>query len=408
MVDLTEVTVDQLTEFFESIVRDAMRDHEKRFADRIRSIKETASNLGNVSTRFETAVRQAWGTMENTTSEYGTRMAQTLQELSQTLSQGEASPTYQDAEQFHRVSLETLNKIIKTVRKYLPKLHRGLKAEMAALNSALGKLEIAVRSLGSALEESPGSKIESMRRDVQSIIQRRTEIVRLRAEEKEQATSLESITHKEADLQTAEKQLASQDAFLELNRYEDSLKAKEEQIKQFFQPVVKPLVKLDRTASTNQNQTIDSRTLRSIVERPVETVTTGQPFALIQLFTQLDEALAHGRLEVEERRRRRAEETIQQVKRGAAERMREDYLTIQANIQETLRQLKAVGLLDKKTQIEELLSNARKDKENLTFQMAELQRKINDTTRGLQRHKSSLEDQIAMITKKTVTIRADY
>ena len=384
-----------------------MRDHEKRFADRIRAVREAASNLDNMSAKLETAVRHAWGTMEGTTSEYGTRMAQTLQETSRTLSRAEASPNYQDAEKFHRASVEALNRIVKTVRKYVPKLHRGLKTEMAALNGALGKLEVAVRSLGTALDESPGSRIESMRKEVQSLIHRQNEIAKLRAEESLQAASLESMAAKEKELLAAEVQLTSQDAFLELKRYENTLEAKEEEIRQFFQPVVKPLVKLDRTASTDQSRAVDTKTLRSIIERPVETVTTAQSFALIQLFDQLDEALARGRLEVEERRRRRAEETIQQIKEGAVDRMREDYLTVQANVQETLRQLKSVGILDKKTQLDELLTNARKDKENTTSQVGELQRRINDTKRNILRQKSSLEEQMTKIAKKPVTIRTD-
>jgi uncharacterized protein (UPF0335 family) len=259
--------------------------------------------------------------------------------------------------------------------------------------------------LGAALDESPGNKIETMRIDTQLLTQMHSEALRLRDEEAEQAVLLETATTKEKELLAATEKLDSEGAFLELKRYEDSLKLKEEEIKQFLQPVIKPLTKLERTAPTNKTQTIDVKTLRSLIERPVETVTTGQPFALMQLLNQLGDALGHGGLEIEERRRHKAEDTIQQVKEGAIERMREDYLTIQANVQETLRQLKANGLLDKREHEDQLLASTRRDKENLTARNAELHRRIDTITKSTLKQKTSLEQQMEKLTERPVKIQ---
>ena len=384
-----------------------MRDHEKRFADRIRAIKESSNNLGNVSSKLNTAVRNAWGTMDKAASEYGVRMAQTIQEIAEALSREETPASYQGAEKFHDTSVVSLNKIIKTVRRYVPKLHKGLRSEMAALNLALGKLEMAVRSLGSALDDSPGKRIESMMRDVQLLVQKHDELVRLRSEQNDQAAALNSILETEKELLGTHDQLASEDAFLELKRYEDSLKADEDKIRLFLQPIIKPLIKLERTQPTKGAQTVDARMLRGVVEKPVETVAAGQSFALVQLANQLDEALMHRKLEVEDRRRRRAEDTIQQIRDGAVEKMREDYLALQANLQETLRQLKGTGLLDKKAEVDEQLATTRHDKESANARKVELQRRIQDITSSVMRQKSSIEEQIAKMTKSEMTIRTD-
>jgi tetratricopeptide (TPR) repeat protein len=209
-------------------------------------VKEACSAVEGAAARFEGAVRNAWGTMDKSASEYGTRMAQTIQENSKNLPRQQTSTSYKDTEKFHEDAVEALNRIIKTVRKYVPKLRRGLRVELAALNVALGRLESAVRSLGKALDESPGNKLDLLQKDAQLLPQMHSELLKLRAEENEQTNSLEALKGREQEILTAKENVASEQGYLELKGYEDSLRAKEDEIRQFFQPVIKPLTKLDR------------------------------------------------------------------------------------------------------------------------------------------------------------------
>jgi hypothetical protein len=406
ILNASDVPVVGLADFCDSLAREIMKDHEKRFAERMRAIREASSALANTAARFGSSVKNAWGTMDKTASEYGTRLAQTIQETAERLTQAELSPKFPEAEEFHEESVVALNKIIITVRKYVPRLHRGLKAEMAALNTALAKLENSVRSLGAALDESPGTKIESLQRDAVPLAQRQDELLKLRSEEAEQASSLATISNREKELLSEEQELTSQGEFLELKRYEESLRSKEDEIKLFIQPVVKPLLKLERAASANQTSAIDIRTLHGLLETPVETLTTGQSFAIVKVLGQLDDALTRGQLDVEERKRRRAQDTIQHVKNGAIDTIREGYLTIQANIQETLRQLRARGLLEKKNKVGELLAQARKEKETLTARKRDVQRKIDELSKDILKQKTALESQISRLAHRTITIRA--
>ncbi len=402
----SEVPIEKLIEFYDSLAQEVMKEHEKRFADRMRAVREASSTLVSTASRFESSVKNAWGTMDKAASEYGTRLAQTIQETAQRLVQAEPSQKFPDAERFHEESVEALNKIIKTVRRYVPKLHRGLKAEMAALNTALAKLENSVRALGTALDQSPGTKIQSLQREAELLTRRQDEFIKLRSEETGQTLSLGTISKREKELLREEQDLNSQGEFLELKRYEESLGSKEDQIRQFFQPIVKPLLKLERAASAKQTSAIDLRTLHGLLETPVETLTTGQSFAISQVLAQLDEALARGQLDVEERKRRKAQDTIQHAKNSAIGTMREEYLTIQANIQETLRQLRAKGLLEKRTRVEELLAQARNEKENLSSRHRDLQRKIDERSKDISKQQTAVESQISKLANRTVTIRA--
>lgn len=195
-----------------------MKDHEKRFAERTKAIRESSSTLSITAGRFESSVKNAWGTMDKAASEYGMRLAHTIQETVDELTQAEPKTKFTDAEKFHEESIHALNKIIVTIRKYLPKLHRGLKTEMAALNTALAKLENSVRSLGAALDESPGAKIESIRREADILARRLDDLLALRKDETECVSTLHSISQRENDLLRDQMELTSQGEFLELRQ----------------------------------------------------------------------------------------------------------------------------------------------------------------------------------------------
>lgn len=381
-----------------------MRDHEKRFADRIGAVRDAAGGLGNAAGRFESSVKNAWGTMDKTATEYGSRLAQGIQKSAQRVNRAEVEPTFRETETFHKESVAALNEIVLTVRKYIPKLHKGLKSEMAALNTALGKLEVAIRTLGEALDNSPGGKIESLESDAERLLRKQDELLAARTQETQQGISLRELSEREQQLLSRLEELTSQGEFIELRRYEESLQSKVEEIKQFFQPVAKSLLKLEREAAAKRISSIDARTLQALVENPVEAVTTAQTYAIKQIIDQLDEALSSRRLDIEEKKRRKAQDTIQEIRSGTVDKLREDYLTIEANIQETLRQLRTKGLLEKRDEIEGLLTQARSEKENLDAHDRDLQRKIDETAKELLKQKKAIEFQVSKLAHRTMTI----
>jgi chromosome segregation ATPase len=185
------------------------------------------------------------------------------------------------------------------------------------------------------------------------------------------------------------------------------LKLKEDETRQLLQPLIKPLLKLERAVAAKQGPSVDIKTLRNLVDTPTDAVLTGQRFAIEQLLNVLEQALATGTLELLERKRRKAEETIQAVKEGALDKARDEYLTLQANIQETLRQLKSKGLLDKKDELNQQLAEAHSQIEAIKARQKELQRRIEDMRIMISKLKTSIESQISKIAHESVTIRTD-
>jgi hypothetical protein len=383
-----------------------MKDYEKRFADRMKAIRESANALSNTASRFGSSVKNAWGTMDKAASEYGMRLTHTIQETTEELARANPSPKFPEAEKVHEDSVRALNKIIVTTRKYMPKLHRGLKTEMAALNTALARLEISVRSLGDALDDSPGAKMESLRRDVEILARRQDSLTALRGEEKECKAQLESLLERQKGFLQQQAEVTSQGEFLELKRFRDEARLKEDEIRQVLQHVAKPLVKLERMMSDRQSPPVDMATLRGLIKSPVETIATAQAFSITRILEQLDEALSSGQVDVEERKKRKAQDAIQNVKIGALDDVRQQYVAIQANIQETLRQLRANGLLEKNDKIEALLGDIRKDKAALSAREREVERRIGELSNEILKQKTSLEAELSKLARKTITIHA--
>ena len=70
--------MDELVDFCKTLTHDSMKDYEKRFADRMRSVREASAGLNNAGARLGMGVENAWGTLEK--QEYGMRLVQTIQE----------------------------------------------------------------------------------------------------------------------------------------------------------------------------------------------------------------------------------------------------------------------------------------------------------------------------------------
>jgi hypothetical protein len=406
-VSAGNVRIDELSEFCDSLAHELMKNHEKRFAELARTVKDHATSLDNASSKFATGVKNAWGTMDKAASEYGMRLAHKIQETSQELSRKDVKPNYQDTERFHEESVKALNSIILTVQKYIPKLHRGLKTELASLNSALAKLENSVKALGTALDDSPGLKLESLQREAKVMVEKRNELVTLRSQLEQGNQVLNEASAVEQRLLSEETALNSEPEFLELRRLENELTAKEDETKQLLKPILKPLLKLERAASSKQVSSVDAGTLRDMIEKPVESIAMSQSFGVVDVLHSLEEALDRGQLEVEERKRRKAMETVQSINAGMLDTIREECLTLQANVQETMRQLRSKGLIEKREAIERSLAETRARKESILAEQRNLERRTDELSRGVVKQKNTVESHIQKLAHRTVEISVD-
>ena len=234
-------------------------------------------------------------------------------------------------------------------------------------------------------------------------MERQAELLRLRIQEGSEAATLRALSAHESRIEGEKQSLLSTPEFLELGQYEDALRSKGDAIHQFFQPLTKPLLKLERIASVKQ-ASIDIKLVHGLIDKPAETVATNQTFAVMQLLNVLEEKLNQHVLEFDQKRLRKAQETIVNAREGAINKMREEYLALQANLQETLRQLKSKGLLERREALEGLVIEKRTQIEEASAKKAELKRKMDALTEAILKQKAAIESQVSTITGRSILI----
>lgn len=400
---MQNVNLVDLSAFADSLYKELMRSHEKRFEARIKNIRRASDELSTVAARLEVSIRNAWGTLDKTTSEQGLRLVQTIKETTNQISNQDIASDYNGLESFHKTSVVASDKIILTIRKYVPKLYKAMKTEIASLNSSLTKLETAINEFGNSLDNSPGSAIESLKTDIRTLLEKEHTLNELRSDNREIRKKLDSSLDGERALLEEQQSLLSQDTFRQLLQLEDALRSKAEAIEQFLQPLGKALKKYERISD---DKSLDHQVLTRLVENPLTAVSEIDPPTLLRVFNAVNGALIRGGLGIEERKRKRAEEIILSIAQGNLEQLRTEYVSIQERIKNTNVQLEATGLLHKKRQLTESLTRTRTKTAQLNTQLAENEKRIDDVTRMLSKEKSIIEDEIARLSQKTITIKA--
>ena len=401
---MQDVNLVDLPAFADSLYKELMRGHEKRFEARIKNIRRAADELSTVASRLEVSIRNAWGTLDKTTSEQGLRLVQTIKETTNQISNQDIASDYNGLESFHKTSVVASDKIILTIRKYVPKLYKAMKTEIASLNSSLTRFETAINEFGSSLDSSPGSAIESLKADIRTLLEKEHTLNELRADNKEIRKTLDSSVDRERALLGEQQSLLSHETYRQLLQLEDMLRSKAEGIEQFLQPLGKAIKKFERVSD---DKSLNYQVLTRLIENPRTAVSETDPQTLLRVFNAVDGALIRGELGIEERKRKRAEEVILSITRGDLEHFRTEYVSIQDRIKNTYDQLQATGLLHKKEELTESLSRTQSNTAQLNNRLAENEKRIEDVTRMLLKEKSMIEDEIARLSRKTITIRAE-
>ena len=402
---MEDVNVADLPTFADSVYKELMRGHEKRFEARIKNVNRASDELSTVASRLEVSIRNAWGSLDKTTSEQGLRLVQTIKELTHQISNQSIPSDYNGLESLHKTSVEASDKIIITIRKYVPKLYKAMKTEIASLNSSLTRLETTINEFGTSLDNSPGSEIESLRKDIHTLLHKEHTLKELVAENRQIRKTVASSVDEEKTLLHEQENLLSHDGFRQLLQLEDASRSKAEATEQFLQPLAKALKKYERIMSDNKS--IDHVVLTRLVENPRAAVSETDFHTLLHIFNALNGALSRGELGIEERKRKRAEEVILSIKQGDLEQLRTEQVEIQNRIKKTNDQLQATGLLHTKEELTEAITRTQSKTAQLNMQLAENEKRIEAITGTISKEKLLIENEIARLSGKKVTIRTE-
>jgi len=382
-----------------------MKDHEKRFGELIKSIKRASIELSNASQKFGSGIRNAWGTIDKVTSEQGLRLTQLIEETNQELVKENSGSTYSEAEKFHQESIAASNKIILAVRRYVPKIHKTLKSEISTLNSSLLKFEEAINALGKSLDQSPGAKLNPLDRDITLITQAHELLNKTKLQREQNDKQIEAATDQEKNLLQQKETLLSHPKFQELKLIQARLTTQKEQISQLTQPLIKPLLKIHRAMINQETPIIDDKILRNFIDDPVQSILTTPTSTNLQILQALENSMIQGTLEIDERKRKRVEDGINEITNRI-----DNFLASNLECEEVTRRimqdLSTSGLQTKLTQLDNSLNNERAEIQNLTAAQTEHDRKIEELTRTIMKHKSAIESQILALSKDLISIDA--
>ena len=401
------IRLDELPDFKATLSKDLMRNHEKRFADRIKSIKRNSDDLAAVADRLEVSVRNAWGSLDKATSEQGVRLTQTIRDRAQQLSSQDVQYTYKDSDSYHETAVEASNKIILAIRRYVPKLHKTLKTDIASLNSSLAKFEASINLLGTALDESPGSRLELLEADVRILLEKDHALKHLQSQNTEIEESISKEADNERGLIAERDSLLSNEEFRQLEHYEEALKTKEGEIDQFLQPLVKPLKKFERTQSTDDLSQPEQQALAKLIEDPKNSVFEIDPRTLLQVLKALGASLMQGDLQIEDRKRKRAEEVIVFVDNGELEKLHKSYITLKENVHNMTDRLTANGLIHKRSELSRHLTEIQSRKSQLNVQLADNKKRVDEMTKAISKQKTLIESKIAELSGKQVDVNVE-
>lgn len=403
---MENVNLVDLPAYGDTLCKDIMRSHEKRFVEREKNIKRASDDLAVVANKLEVSIRNAWGSLDKTTSEQGVRLTQTIREAAQLISKQDIQSDYSGSEIFHTTAVEASEKVILAIRKYVPKLHKALKTDIASLNSSITKLEGAINAFGITLDESPGSAIESLKVDIHTLLEKEHTLNELRREMQKIHGFVTISLDAEKALLKDQEALLSHEEFRQLLQLQDALQSKNEAIEQFIQPLLKALKKYERTLS-DDNKSVDRRVLARLIDHPRATVAETDSHSLLQVFIPLNGALTRGELGIEERRRKRAEEVIAAITQGELDHLRGEYITIQDNIRNTTERLKTTGLLPKKEDLLRSLEGTRSKTAQLNTQLTENEKRIEDVIKIISRDKSLIEKELTKLSGKPFAIKTE-
>jgi hypothetical protein len=398
----TTIQLSELATFNDTLTHDLMKNYEKNFGEKIKNIKRSSEDIANVADRLDLAIKNAWGSLDKTTSEQGLRLTQTIKETGRKLSGYEIESNYAKSEEFHKTAVEISNKIILSIRKYVPKLHKVLKTDIAALNSTLTKLESSINSLGIALDDSPGRALETLELETKVLLVKKSTAKELEIRNQEIEQSILQSTKDEENLLNEQNQLLSREEFLILQKCENSLKSEIEKIEQLLQPIAKPLRKFERTLT--EDSPIDPNILEKLIENPKEAISKYSTQSISRILNSLNDALNQGKLGIEERKRRKAQEVIEAANRGELEKRRTTFLSIQNNTQTATDILIANGLFDKNERLKQLLTKTRSESEQLKTTQNSNRKKIEELTKVISKQKALIESEILKLSGRKISI----
>jgi len=388
-----EIPIRNLGEKMRQIITDRERSYHGKFSTKLKQVFRSVGSVERAASNLREAVGRAWGTLSKPAEQHGARLSEQVLEACRFLSARRPEPSYDELRKFQEESIQTVRAMVKAHDRYMPSIIRTVKSESSTLEDSIATLSQNITELGQTLDGSKLKELQLIAEDADQLIVTAQELS-LKTDEVEQTKeAIRRLQDRQSALQENLSTLGRDRALKELDQIDQQARQKEAEILALLEPLLKPLRKIDRSDKALEGSS--KGIVTKVVENPLASVIETPASEMRQLLFSVYELLANDALLLDQRRKRRASESIQVLQAGALDRFREDHGILEANRREVLRQLKGSGIYDKwlsvRTQLGDLTMEANERQSRITELESQVTRLRASVLAGKERIESALK-----------------
>jgi hypothetical protein len=388
-----EIPVRNLGEKMRQIIADRERSYHGKFSSKLKQVFRSVGSVEKAASNLREAVGRAWGTLSKPAEQHGARLSEQVLEACRSLAARRPEPSYDELRKFQEESIQTIRAIVKVHDRYIRSIIRTVKSEASTLEDSIATLSQDITELGQALDSSELKELQLIAEDADQLMGTAQELS-LKTDEIEQTKeAIRRLQDRGSALQENLSTLGRDRALKELDQIDQQARQKEAEILFLLEPLLKPLRKIERSDKALEGSS--KVIVTKVVENPLASVIEIPASEMRQLLISVYELLASDELLLDQRRKRKASESVQVLQAGALDRFREDHGILEANRREVLRQLKGSGLYDKwlsvRTQLDDLNTEIKERRGRITELESQVARLQTSVLAGKERIESALK-----------------
>jgi len=402
-----EIAVELFNQQIQEIITRREDSWSKRFSNAIRQVTRSLEAVEKAALNVGQATKRAWGSLTRPMEQHGLRLSEQVIELCRSLTTEKPGNSYEQLKDFEERSTQAARSIAKIYNKYAGSIIRSAKPETSVLEDSIVSLNRSVLGLSQTLEESRLKEIKAAAAGADRLVQDVDRLHLVIEEHAMKRRAMQELADRESGLRGELSTMCKVEGLGELNRIEAQIRQKETETLALVEPLSKPLRKVDRP-DIKLPSALNRATLDKLVENPLGALLELPLTDMHEALHSLDQMIGRGDLMLDERRKRRAMRTIEELQSGVLERLREDYSVLQANRQEAQRQLRASGLYDQWSQLRNQIDEIESEKIRCRDHIAALESQEAQQRSLVIAQKTALEKTLGRILEEKVSIALSF
>ncbi len=401
-----EIAAELLSQRMQEILVAREASWSKVFADAAKQVMRAFGLVERAALNVRDATKRAWGSLTRPMEQHGLRLSDQIVEICSSYATKEPGSSYDAVRGYEERSAQAARSITRIYNKYAGSIMRSAKSEVSVLQDSILSLNRSINELSRLLDESRVKEIKAAAPDADRIVQDLDRLRLLTEELAGQKDALEKLQAREPELQSELSVLSKDGELAELEQIEVRIKQKETEALASVESLSKPLRKIDRPdikLPPELRAVVDK-----LVEDPLVALLECPPSDLLGVLGSLQQMIGRGDLALDDRRRRRAMRTIDELRTGGLARLREDYGVLQANRQEALRQLRTSGIYDRWSRLRSQINETETERASCLDRIADLESQETQQRSLIVAHKAATEKTLASLLEDEVSITIPF